>query len=70
MLKPSSPGVQSSLTIVTLNVLKVSQSRGMIDRFCQDEGFELIYHIETLIPNVKCLPYWKQKKYVIFMFDT
>ena len=26
----------------------VSQSRAIIDRFCQDEGFELTYYIETL----------------------
>ena len=32
-------------TIVTFNV---SQSRAMIDRFCQDEVFELTYYIETL----------------------
>ena len=36
-------------TSVTFNVLKVSQSRAIIDRFCQDEGFELTYYIETLI---------------------
>ena len=36
-------------TIVTFNVLKVSQSRAIIDRFCQDEGFELTYYIETLV---------------------
>ena len=39
--------IQSS--IVTFNVLKVGQSRAIIDRFCQDEGFELTYYIETLI---------------------
>ena len=37
--------------IVTFNALKVSQSRAVIDRFCQDEGFELTYYIETL-----CVP--------------
>ena len=35
-------------TIVTFNVLKVSQSRAIIDTFCQEEGFELTYYIETL----------------------
>ena len=34
---------------VTFNILKVSQSRAIIDRFCQDEGFELTYYIETLV---------------------
>ena len=34
--------------MLTFNVLKVSQSRAIIDRFCQDEGFELTYYIETL----------------------
>ena len=38
-----------STTTVTFNVLKVSQSRAIIDRFCQDEGFELTYYIETLV---------------------
>ena len=33
---------------VTFNELKVSQSRAIIDRFCQKEGFELTYYIETL----------------------
>ena len=30
------------------NVLKICQSRAMIDILCQDEGFELTYYIETL----------------------
>ena len=34
--------------MVTFNVLKDSQSRAIIDWFCQDEGFELTYYIETL----------------------
>ena len=34
--------------MVTFNVLKVCQSRAIIDKFCQDEGFELTYFIETL----------------------
>ena len=37
-----------SYTIVTFNVLKIWQSRAIIDIFCQDEGFELTCHIETL----------------------
>ena len=32
----------------TFDVLKVSQTRAIIDRFCQDEDFELTYYIETL----------------------
>ena len=39
-------------TVVTFNVLKVSQSRAIIDRFCQDEGFELTYYIETLVTTM------------------
>ena len=35
--------------ILTFNVLKGSQSRAIIDKFCQDEGFELTYYIETLV---------------------
>ena len=38
---------------VSFNVLKVSQSRAIIDRFYQDEGFELTYYIETLISPVQ-----------------
>ena len=38
---------------VTFNVLlKVSQSRAIIDRFCQEEGFELTYYIETLVATL------------------
>ena len=36
-------------------MLKVSQSRAIIDRFCQDEGFELTYYIETLGVALKTL---------------
>ena len=35
-------------TSATFNVLKVSQSRAIFDRFCREEGFELTYYIETL----------------------
>ena len=42
-------------TTVTFNVLKVSQSRAIIDSFCQDYGFELTYYIETLFTGA-----WKQ----------
>ena len=38
--------------MVSFNLLKVSQSRAIIDSFCQDEGFELTYYIETLITIV------------------
>ena len=44
-------------TNVTFNVLKVSQSRAIIDRFCQEEGFELTYYIETLGLNLKVMVY-------------
>ena len=51
-------------TTVTFNILKVSQSRPMIDRFCHDEGFELTYYIETLdliIIKIPLIPSWNLK---------
>ena len=37
-----------SYTIVTFNVLKIWQTRAIMDILCQDEGFELDCYIETL----------------------
>ena len=40
---------KSFINIWTIMILKICQSRAIIDRFCQDEEFGLTFYVETIL---------------------